>query len=83
MEIKKLPFGEIAPEDTDCIKITALPDGRFALVTSALLQCDGDDEAESEAVISSEEYDSYEEAEQAGLAWAEGHCVALVYVEAD
>ena len=82
MEIRKLPPGEIAPEDSDCIKITATPDGRFTLLTSALLQCaDDEDEATSEAVISSDEYDSYEQAEQAGLTLAEENCVSLVYVE--
>ena len=81
MDIEKLPPGEIAPVDSDCIKITKRDDGRFTLITSALVQCDDDDEAVSEAVIGSEEYASYDEAEQAGLAWAEEQCVAHIYVE--
>lgn len=81
MEIKRLAPGEIAPQDSDCIKITQAPDGRYMLITSALLQCDDDDEASSEAVISGDSYESYDEAEEAGLTWAEDRCVPLVYVE--
>jgi hypothetical protein len=83
MDIKRLPVGEVAPVDSDCIKITKTQSGGFELITSALAQCEGDEEAISEAVISSDEYDSYEKAEEAGVAWAERRCVELVYVETD
>lgn len=84
MEIVKLPLGEQAGHDTDCIKIERTGDGRFSLITSALVACgDDDDEAEgdSEAVISSGTYASYEDAEAAGIAWAAGLCVETLYVE--
>ena len=83
MEIVNLPPGEQADEDTDCIKIARTADGRYSLVTSALIACDDDDEdqGDSEAVITSETYGSYEEAEAAGLAWAAGLCVETIYVE--
>lgn len=81
MEIRKLPRGETAPQDSDCIKIVRQDGGGYTMVASALLQCGGDDEAVSEALIDGDEYGSYEEAEAAGLAWAEGHCVELVYIE--
>ena len=81
MEIIKLPPGEMAAEDTDCIKINETPDGRFSLVASALMDCGDGDNLESVALVSSESYSSYDDAEAAGLAWAESHCVATVYVE--
>lgn len=81
MEIIKLAAGEMAAEDTDCIKINEAPDGRFTLVASALMECGDGDEMESVALVSSDPYASYEEAEAAGLAWAAEHCVATLYIE--
>lgn len=83
MEIIKLPPGQLADEDTDCIKIDRTADGRWSLVTSALVDCDeGEADVEdSEAVVGSATYPSYEEAEAAGLAWADSLCVARLYVE--
>lgn len=81
MEITRLPPGELASEDSDCIKIERTADGRYSLITSALVECDDGTEGDSEAVISSDTYDSYDEAEAAGLAWAEGLCVEHIYVE--
>jgi hypothetical protein len=83
MEIIKLPPGEHAGEDTDCIKIERTANGRFSLATSALVACDSDDEdaGDSAAVISSDTYATVEEAEAAGLAWAAGLCVQKIYVE--
>ena len=82
MEIIKLPPGEEADEDTDCIKIQRTSEGRYSLISSALVECDDyEDQGDSEAVISSESYDTYEEAEAAGLAWASGLCVERIYVE--
>ncbi len=81
MEIIKLEPGVMASEDTDCIKINTTPDGRFSLVASALMDCGDGDNVESVALVASEPYPSYEAAEAAGLAWAEAHCVATIYVE--
>ena len=83
MEIVRLPPGVEADRDTDCIKIDRLSDGRFSLVTSALVDTDEqeEDEEDSEAVVSSEAYASYDEAEAAGLAWAAGLGVQKLYVE--
>lgn len=81
MEIIKLPPGEMAPEDTDCIKINETADGKFSLVASALLACGDGEDAESVAMVSSDPYPSYDDAENAGLAWAEAHCVETIYVE--
>lgn len=81
MEIIKLPPGETAPADTDCIKINATPAGGYSLVASALMVCGDGDDAESVALVGSDPYPSFDDAEAAGLAWAEAHCVATIYVE--
>jgi hypothetical protein len=83
MEIIKLPPGEMAPDDTDCIKIDGTRTGDFTLVASALMACGDGDDDESVALVGSDPYSSYDEAEAAGLAWAEAHCVATVYIETD
>jgi len=81
MEIVKLPLGEMAPADTDCIKINEAPVGGFTLVASALMVCGDRDDTESVSLVSSEPYPSYDAAEAAGLAWAEDLCVATIYIE--
>ena len=82
MEIVKMPAGETADENTDCIKIGRIPDGRYSLVTSALVISDDEaDAGDSEAVVGSDSYATYEEAEAAGLAWAAGLGVDTLYVE--
>ena len=80
MEIIKLRPGEQAPRDSDCARIM-LKDGRYYLNASALIGCDGADEAESIALIGGDPYDSYDEAEAAALAWADAQCVQRLYVE--
>jgi hypothetical protein len=81
MEIIKLEPGALAADDTDCIKINETADGSFSLVASALMDCGDGDNPEPVALVSSEPYPSYEDAEAAGLAWAEGHCVAKIFIE--
>lgn len=79
MDVIRLPVGEMAPADTDCIKINETPAGDYTLVASALNACD--DEGESVSLVSSQPYGSYEAAESAGLAWAETLCVRTIYIE--
>ena len=81
MKIIKLPPGEMAPADTDCIKINEMSDGRYSLVASALMACGDGEDFESVALVGSEPYASYRDAEAAGLAWAETHCVETIYIE--
>lgn len=80
MEIIKLPPGERAPKESDCISIERLADGRHTLNGSALQLCGDGQEAESVAMIGGEPYDSYDEAEAAGLAWISEYCVKEVFV---
>ena len=80
MEIIRLPWGELAPEDSDCVHVEEEGEGRWQLNTSSLKSCDTDDNAESDATIGGEPYDSYDAAEAAGLAIAGEHCAGRVYV---
>jgi hypothetical protein len=81
MEIVKLEPGEEAPKDSDCIRIDALPDGAFRLVGSALLACGDSDQAESVSLIGGQSYADCDQAIEAGMAWASGHCVETLYIE--
>ena len=80
MNIVRLPEGELAPPEADCITIERREDGKFMLNGTALMACGGTDEAESISMIGSQPYDSYDDAEAAGLAWAADHCAGEVYV---
>ena len=80
MEVIRLPAGKRADEESDCISIELLGDGRHLLNGSALLNCGDAESTESVALIGGEPYGSYEEAEAAGIAWASQHCVETLYV---
>ena len=80
MEIIKLPVGEQAPKESDCISIDERADGKFELNTSALSNCPDADEGESASVIGSQPYDSYDQAEAAGLVIASEQCVQTVFI---
>lgn len=60
MEIIKLPFGEQAPKESDCISVEEAGNGTFLLNTSALSNCAEAEEAESSSVIGGASYDSYD-----------------------
>ena len=83
MEIVRLPVGEQAPKDSDCIGLQSLADGRFRLEASALINCGDSEVAESVALVDGGAYGSIEEAEAAGLAWADSHGVEQVYISMD
>jgi hypothetical protein len=80
MEIIKLPRGEQASEQSDCIRIQELPGGAFELNGSVLFRCGDAEVAESVSLIGGEPYESYDAAEAAGLAWAGEHCAETLYV---
>ena len=83
MDIVKLPAGEPAPEDSDCISLQPLADGKVRLEASALASCGDTEVDESIALLDGGAYDSMEKAEAAGLAWANSHGVERVYVSTD
>jgi len=80
MDIVKLPAGQYASDDTDCIRIQETPDGGFTLTGTVLLRCGDGEAAESVALIGGEPYKSYDDAESAGTAWASEHCVEVLHV---
>ena len=82
MKVHRLAPGVKAPLESDCIQISR-DEGGFELITSALEQCDTDEEAVSEAVIGGAIYPSFAEAEEAGLAWARERCSVEVYIEVE
>ena len=80
MEIIKLPRGQQASDESDCIRIQELPGGAFALHGSVLFRCGDAEVAESVSLIGGERYPSYDAAVAAGLAWAGEHCAETLYV---
>lgn len=80
MQIVKLPAGEAPLPDTDCIRIQQRDDGRFLLEGSVLFRCGDVDSAESVSLVGGDTYASYDDAEAAGLAWADDHCVETLHV---
>ncbi|HEY0149774.1 MAG TPA: hypothetical protein VGB70_12335 [Allosphingosinicella sp.] len=78
MEITKLPLGVVAPSDTDCVRIEQEPDGTFKMTASAL--CAGGDDQESVSIVDGPPYGSVEQAEEAGLAWADDVGAEHLYI---
>ena len=74
MEIVKLPVGQAAPADSDCISIEEQADGSFGLMGS-LLSDEG-----SVAIVTPIICATREEAEEQGTSWAAGCDVATLYV---
>jgi hypothetical protein len=68
MEIIRLPVGEPAPSDSDCIRIEEGPDGRYKMTASAL--CAGEGDGDSVSIVDGPVFDTAQQAEEAGLAWA-------------
>lgn len=78
MEIVRLPVGKQAPIDSDCIRIEEQEDGRYSLTASAL--CSEADENDSVSIAGMQHFQTLEEAEANGLAWAEGIGVERLFV---
>lgn len=78
MEIVRLPVGKQAPVDTDCIRIEEQSAGSYKLTASALCtEADGD---ESVSLVETQLFESAEEAEAVGLAWATSIGVERLFV---
>ncbi len=80
MEITRLPSGQRAPDEADCISVEEKPDGTFELQGAALINCGDGEEAESVALVGLEPFASREQAEEVGLAWAEEQCVGHLHM---
>ena len=78
MEIVRLPLGEQAPVDADCLRIEEQPGGQYKLTASAL--CVGTDDGASVSIVGGPIYATPDEAEAAGIAWADGVGVDRLFV---
>ena len=78
MEITRLPVGDPAPTDADCIRIEELAGGNYKLTASAL--CNGEGVAESVSIVAGPIFATVQQAEEAGLAWAEDVGSEQLYV---
>ena len=78
MDVIRLPLGEQAPVDTDCVRIEEQPDSTYRLTASAL--CSDADEGESVSIVGAPSYPSVAEAEAAGIAWANDVGVERLFV---
>ena len=79
MEIVRLALGQRPSDDTDCIRIEELSDGRFALTGTALCQLTGE-ETVSVSLVETEYFDGTTEAEEAGIVWAKAQGVQTLHV---
>jgi hypothetical protein len=78
MEITRLPVGDVAPSDKDCVRIEQQPDGAYKMTASAL--CTGTDDNESVSIVDGLPFASVQQAEDAGLAWANDVGAEQLYI---
>lgn len=78
MDIIRLPLGKQAPVDSDCIRVEEQAGGVFTLTGSAL--CTGDEEGSSVSIVDYPTFASADEAEAAGLVWAQDIGVEQLYL---
>jgi hypothetical protein len=78
LKIVKLQVGKQAAVNADCIRIEEQPGGAYQLTASAL--CAAEAEGESVSVVGAPLYETAEEAEAAGVAWATTVGVELLFV---
>jgi hypothetical protein len=78
MEIVRLPVGKQASADVDCIRIEELGGSTFRLTASAL--CVETDDGDSVSIIDGPLFDTIEQAEVAGIAWATNVGVERLFV---
>jgi hypothetical protein len=78
MKITRLPAGEAAPSDVDCIRIEERPDGTYTMTASAL--CSSANDGDSVSIVDVPAFESVQEAEDAGLAWADNVGSEQLYI---
>jgi hypothetical protein len=78
MQVVRLPVGEQAPVEADCIRIEQAAEAVFKLTASAL--CVDADEGESVSIVDGPTFESAEKAEAAGLVWAANVGVERLFV---
>jgi hypothetical protein len=77
MDVKELPAGEMAPPDSDKIKVSKTPSGAFMFA--------GNVQTSENGVIFHHiaEFSTYAGAKEAGKTWAKGNHAHLLYIEND
>lgn len=78
MELIKLPIGLQADVDVDCIRVEEIEAGSFQLTGTAL--CVAEDEGASVSLMNGLTYGTFDEAQAAGLAWAESVGVERLFI---
>jgi hypothetical protein len=78
MEVVKLPLGKQASVDADCIRIEEQTAGTYKLTASAM--CTGANEGDSVSIVDGLVFETFEEAESTGLAWAADVGVERLFV---
>jgi hypothetical protein len=79
VHVIQLALGQRPDDDTDCIKVEELTDGRFGLTGTVLCQLSGED-ANSVSLVETDYFDQMSEAEEAGIVWANAQGVQTLYV---
>jgi hypothetical protein len=79
MDVIRLALGQRPSDDTDCIKIEELSNGRFALTGTALCQLSGED-ADSVSLVDTDHFNDISEAEEAGIVWANAQGVQTLHI---
>ena len=79
MEFVRLPTGEQAPVDADCLRLEEQADGTWKLTASALC-VGGDYEGTSVSIVGAPVFDNVADAEANGLAWAANVGVARLVI---
>lgn len=78
MEIVRLPLGKQASVDADCIRIEEQPGATYNLTASAM--CVGDGDGESVSIVDGMAFETSEQAEAVGVAWAANVGVKRLFV---
>jgi len=78
MNIVRLPVGKQAPVDADCIRIEQSSNEAFTLTASAL--CTDAEDSDSVTLVDGPAFQTPEQAEAAGLVWAESVGVEQLFV---
>jgi hypothetical protein len=78
MQITRLPVGDVAASDVDCVRIEQERDGTYKMTASAL--CARRDDNESVSIVGGRPFASVQQAEEAGIAWASDVGAEQLYI---
>lgn len=78
MDIVRLPIGQQAEVDVDCIRIEEQPGATYKLTASAL--CTEAEDPDSVSIVGNASFNTVADAETAGIAWATDVGVERLFV---